>query len=182
MKVNLIIFLSLISLSMVAGQSSFHEFVITDIEGRPFPLSQLKGRKVLIVNTASKCGFTPQYKELEKLYQEYGERGFVVIGFPSNNFFRQEPGSNSEIMEFCQKNYGVSFPMMSKISVKGQDIHPLYKWLTTKNLNGHMNSNVTWNFQKYLIDEEGALVGMVVPKKSPYSPEIITWLEETTAN
>jgi glutathione peroxidase len=182
MKIKLIIFFTLISLIMVSGQNSFHDFVVTDIQGNPFPLSQLKGKKVLIVNTASKCGFTPQYEQLEKLYQEYGKNGFIVIGFPSNNFFRQEPGSNDDILAFCQKNYGVSFPMMSKISVKGQDMHPLYKWLTKKELNGRMNSNVTWNFQKYLIDEEGELIGMVVPKKSPYSPEIVTWLEGRSAN
>src|SRR5574344_1451441 len=119
-----------ISVSYFAfSQKTLHDFTVVDIEGNDYQLSQLKGKKVLVVNTASKCGLTPQYKELEQLYQHYKDQNFIIIGFPANNFMKQEPGSNSEIDEFC-KNYGVSFPMMSKISVKGIDIHPLYQWLT----------------------------------------------------
>lgn len=161
----------------VSGQKNFYDFTVTDINGEEFALSQLKGKKVLVVNTASKCGLTPQYEDLEKLYNEYKEMGLVIVGFPANNFMNQEPGTNEEIAEFCEKNYGVSFPMMSKISVKGEDMHPLYKWLTSKDLNGKMDSDVKWNFQKYMINEKGELVGMVPPRDKPYSEEILAWLK-----
>jgi glutathione peroxidase len=157
---------------------SFYDFTVKDIDGNGFNLSALKGKKVLVVNTASKCGFTPQYADLEKLYIKYGNRNFVIIGFPANNFKEQEPGTNEEIKNFCQANYGVTFPMMSKISVKGENIDPLYQWLTTKALNGVMDSEVSWNFQKYMIDESGKLVDMVPPKESPYSKKIIDWIEK----
>lgn len=155
---------------------SFYDFTVKDIDGNPFSLSTLKGKKVLVVNTASKCGFTPQYADLEKLYQEYKDKNFVIIGFPANNFMGQEPGTNEEIKNFCSVNYGVSFPMMSKISVKGKDMDPLYKWLTTKELNKVMDSNVGWNFQKYLIDEHGNLVDMAPSKEKPYSERIVNWI------
>ncbi|MBN1159338.1 MAG: glutathione peroxidase [Bacteroidales bacterium] len=155
---------------------SFHDFQVTDINGNEFDMGSLKGKKVLVVNTASKCGFTPQYADLERLYKEYGDRDFVIIGFPANNFLGQEPGTDAEIKAFCQLNYGVTFPMMSKISVRGRDIHPLYEWLTRKELNGVMNSNVSWNFQKYMIDESGNLVGMISPRENPYSDELLEWL------
>lgn len=141
-------------------------------------MNQLQGKKVMIVNTASKCGFTPQYEELESLYKEYGGDKFVIIGFPANNFLSQEPGSNAEIKEFCSSKYGVTFPMMAKISVKGSDMHPLYKWLTDKKLNGAMDSDVKWNFQKYLIDEKGRLVAVIPPKESPQSEKILKWLKD----
>ncbi|NJM16225.1 MAG: glutathione peroxidase [Bacteroidales bacterium] len=157
-------------------ETSVHDFKVTDISGNEFDMSRLKGKKVLIVNTASKCGFTPQYKELEELYKEYGGDNFVVIGFPANNFMRQEPGTNEEIQSFCQVNYGVTFPMMAKISVKGTDAHPLYTWLTTKELNGRLDSKVKWNFQKYLIDENGQLVDVVYSKESPKSEKSLTGL------
>ena len=131
-----------------------------------------------MVNTASKCGLTPQYKELEKLYKEYQDQDFVIVGFPANNFLNQEPGSNEEIAEFCEANYGVSFPMMAKISVKGDDIHPLYQWLTSKEKNGKMDSEVQWNFQKYLINEKGELVDMVKPREKPYSEKVMAFLEK----
>ncbi len=161
-----------------SSQKTFYDFTVTDIDGKEFPLSQLKGKKVMVVNTASKCGLTPQYEKLESLYQEFGGDNFIILGFPANNFMGQEPGTNEEILEFCQKNYGVTFPMMSKISVKGNDTHPLYKWLTSKSLNGKMDSNVKWNFQKYLIDESGNLVDVINPRQSPYSKEILAWLKE----
>jgi glutathione peroxidase len=156
---------------------SFYDFKVKDIDGKPFDLSSLKGKKVLVVNTASHCGNTPQYSDLEKLYEEYKNKNFVIIGFPANNFMGQEPGSNDEIKTFCTKNYGVTFPMMSKISVKGKDMDPLYKWLTEKELNGKMDSDVSWNFQKYMIDEKGQLVGYVNPREKPYSEKIIGWLK-----
>jgi glutathione peroxidase len=156
---------------------SFYDYKVKDINGNPFDLATLKGMKVLVVNTASKCGFTPQYADLEKLYKEFGGKNFIIIGFPANNFLKQEPGTNEEIKKFCMTNYGVSFPMMSKISVKGKDMAPLYKWLTSKELNGKMDSNVSWNFQKYMIDENGNLVDMVPPKDKPYTDKIINWIK-----
>ena len=158
------------------SQDGFYDFTVKDITGSDFPLSQLKGKKVLVVNTASKCGFTPQYEDLEKLYREYKDKDFVIIGFPSNDFAGQEPGSNSEIAAFCTEKFDVTFPMMEKITVKGDKIHPLYRWLTTEEENGFEDSKVSWNFQKYMIDPNGALVGYVAPKMKPYSDEIINWL------
>lgn len=155
---------------------SFHDFVVKDIYGDEFYLAELKGSKVMVVNTASRCGLTPQYEELEQLYREYGGYGFVVIGFPANNFMNQEPGTNEEIITFCQENYGVSFPMMSKISVKGNDIAPLYAWLTQKELNGKMDSRISWNFQKYLVDETGQLVDVLSPRESPLSEKVTVWI------
>jgi glutathione peroxidase len=187
---NLIIAISIISLSAsacaqqhndnnanLATSKSFYDFKVKSIDETAFDLSSLKGKKILVVNTASKCGLTPQYKDLESLYKKYGGEKFVIIGFPANNFLSQEPGSNAEIKEFCSKNYGVSFPMMSKISVKGDDMDPLYKWLTKKSENGKMDSEVQWNFQKYLIDENGHLVDVVFPKENPTSDKIVNWIE-----
>ncbi|MCK4751555.1 MAG: glutathione peroxidase [Bacteroidales bacterium] len=163
--------------ALVSAQKSFHDFTVRDIEGFDYKLSQFKGKKVLVVNTASKCGLTPQYEDLERLYREYGDNEFVIVGFPSNDFASQEPGSNEEIAIFCSEKYEVSFPLMSKISVKGEEIHPVYQWLTEESENGVEDSKVAWNFQKYLIDEQGALVGHVPPRKNPYCREIIQWLE-----
>jgi len=156
---------------------SFYDYKVYDIDGKPFDLSALKGKKVLVVNTASHCGNTPQYADLEKLYDEYKDKNLVIIGFPANNFMGQEPGTNEEIKNFCSAEYGVSFPMMSKISVKGKDMDPLYKWLTSKELNGKMDSEVTWNFQKYMINENGQLAGYANPKEKPYSDKILAWLK-----
>ena len=156
---------------------SFYDFKVETIDGGTFDMSTLKGKKVLIVNTASKCGFTPQYEDLQKLYDKYGSDNFEIIGFPANNFLGQEPGTNEEIKQFCSVNYHVTFPMMAKISVKGDDIHPLYKWLTEKDENGVMDSEVHWNFQKYLIDEQGNLVDYLRPKESPLSEKIVNWVE-----
>jgi len=156
---------------------NLYDFKVQDINGDDFDLSSLKGKKVLIVNTASECGLTPQYETLEEVYQEYGGDEFTIIGFPANNFGAQEPGSNEDIKSFCSKNYGVTFTMMSKISVKGDDIHPLYQWLTLKEKNGVEDAPVSWNFQKFMIDQNGDYVGMVSPKESPASEEIINWIE-----
>ena len=178
MKASVIVLFSvmLFAVGAMAQSKSFYDFTVTDINGKEFPLSQLKGKKVMVVNTASQCGLTKQYKTLEEVYKTYGGDKFIIIGFPANNFLSQEPGTNDEIKEFCTKNYGVTFPMMSKISVKGDDMHPLYKWLTTKSLNGVMDSEVGWNFQKYLIDESGNLVDMVKPRESPDSKRIIDFI------
>ena len=131
----------------------------------------------MIVNTASKCGYTPQYKQLEELYQKYKDKNFVIIGFPANDFLWQEPGTNEEILTFCQKNYGVSFQMMDKISVKGKKMHAIYKWLTQKTLNGVKEAPVKWNFQKFLIDEKGKFVEVYYSAESPLSEKITNWIE-----
>lgn len=162
----------------LSGQESFYDFNVKTIDGDNFNFASLKGKKVMVVNTASKCGLTPQYEELQALWEKYGGDDFVIIGFPANNFMGQEPGSDSEIATFCSENYGVTFPMMSKISVKGKDMHPLYKWLTTASLNGVEDSEVSWNFQKYLIDENGTLAKVVKPRVTPYDKEITGWLEQ----
>lgn len=159
-----------------SAQKSFYDFKVETIDGEEFDFSTLKGKKVMVVNTASKCGLTPQYKDLEALYKKYGGENFVIIGFPANNFMSQEPGSNEDIKEFCSKNYGVTFPMMSKVSVKGDDMAPIYKWLTQKSQNGVKDSEVQWNFQKYLIDEKGNLVDVIPPKESPASEKVTGWI------
>jgi glutathione peroxidase len=159
-----------------APQSTIYHFTVKTIEGEDFPLSDLKGKKIMIVNVASKCGLTPQYAQLQELYEEYKDKNFVIIGFPANNFGAQEQGSNEEIKAFCTANYGVTFPMMAKISVKGEDIAPLYRWLTVKTENGVADGEVTWNFQKFLIDEQGRWVKSIAPKDSPKSEEIMNWL------
>lgn len=164
-------------MEVFSQQSDFYDFKVKTLEGMDFDFSSLKGKKVMIVNTASKCGFTPQYKDLEDLYEKYGGK-LVIIGFPANNFFRQEPGSAEEIRNFCTRNYGVTFPMMEKISVRGGDMHPLYKWLTSKEKNGVMDSKVKWNFQKYLIDENGKLVDVIWSKEKPGSEKVIAWLSD----
>lgn len=157
---------------------SIHQFSVKDIKGNTFDLSSLKGKKVMIVNTASKCGLTPQYEQLQNLYETYKDTNFVIIGFPANNFLWQEPGTNSEIASFCSKNYGVTFPMMSKISVKGSDIHPLYEMLTQKSKNGLQNSKVKWNFQKYLINVNGELEMVISPKTLPNDTSVIEWINK----
>ena len=166
----------LLSSVSLFSQNTFYDFKVRTIDGDNFNLSSLKGKKVLVVNTASKCGLTPQYKQLQELNNKYGGEKFLIIGFPANNFLQQEPGSNAEIREFCSANYGVTFQMMEKISVKGDDIHPLYRWLTDKSLNGAMDAPVTWNFQKFMIDENGRLVGMVPPRESPDCDKIVNWI------
>jgi glutathione peroxidase len=160
------------------GQKSFYDFEVKDINGYQYDLAQLQGKKILVVNTASKCGFTPQYEDLEKLYRDYSDKDFVIIGFPSNNFAGQEPGTNEEIATFCSTKFDVTFPMMSKIEVKGEEIHPLYQWLTQASENGLEDSEVAWNFQKYMIDEHGMLIGHVPPEKKPDCKKIVSWIKK----
>ena len=173
----LISFLAISLIMIYAQTNSIHQFKVKDINGQNFDLSTLKGKKVLVVNVASKCGLTPQYEQLQELYDKYKDTGFTIVGFPANNFLNQEPGSNSEIKAFCTENYGVTFLMMDKISVKGKDQSPIYQWLTEKSKNGVLDSEVSWNFQKYMIDEDGKLVDFVAPKQSPMSDKIIKWIE-----
>lgn len=151
---------------------SIYDFKVEGLTGETIDFSTFKGKKILIVNTASKCGLTPQYEGLEKLYKEHG-KNLVIVGFPSNDFMAQEPGNSEEIAAFCKKNYGVTFPMASKIEVIGKDMAPIYQWLTNKKYNHYEDSKVKWNFQKYLIDEKGNLVGVFSPKTTPDDPELL---------
>lgn len=161
----------LISFSTI-NATDLYDFKVTTISGEEFDLSSLKGKKVMIVNTASKCGYTPQYEDLQAIYSLYKDQDFVIVGFPANNFMKQEPGSDKEIETFCQKNYGVTFPMMSKISVKGDDIDPLYAYLTSTT-----DSKVKWNFQKYLINPDGSIAGVISSGEKPNSSRIVEWIE-----
>jgi glutathione peroxidase len=161
----------------VMTKETIYQFKVEDLSGNSFDFASLKGKKVMIVNTASKCGLTPQYKDLEAIYKEYKDKGFVIVGFPANNFASQEPGTNEEIGAFCQQNYGVTFPMMDKVSVKGDDMCEVYKFLTQKSKNGLQDSEVEWNFQKYLINEKGELVKVIKPKTLPTDPEVINWIK-----
>jgi glutathione peroxidase len=157
-------------------KSSIYEFKVDGLSGGIIDFSQFKGKKILIVNTASKCGFTPQYEYLEKLYEKYKDK-LVIVGFPANNFGSQEPGTNDEIKAFCTKNYGVTFPMAAKVSVKGDDIAPIYKWLTNKSENGVMDADIKWNFTKFLLDENGNLIAKFDSKIGPMSDDIVKYLQ-----
>lgn len=156
---------------------SIYDFKVTALDGGTIDFSQFKGKKILIVNTASKCGFTPQYKALQAISEKYKDR-LVIVGFPSNDFFRQEPGSDEKIATFCQQNYGVTFPMASKIDVKGRNMAPIYLWLTQKKHNNFADSKVKWNFQKYLINEKGELVAMFKSSTAPDAPEVLSAIEK----
>ena len=170
---SILLIMSLTSNSQVSTDDSIHQFKVADISGNIFDFSELKGKKVMIVNTASKCGLTYQYESLQKLYSQYKDFNFVIIGFPSNDFLWQEPGSNEQIMDFCEENYGVTFPMMSKIVVKGSKKHPIYQFLTQKSKNDFKDSKVTWNFQKYLINKDGKIEKIIAPRTRPDSEEIV---------
>lgn len=162
---------------MEQQNENIYQFQVTDLYGSEFDFSKLKGKKIMIVNTASECGLTPQYAELQKLYDSYKDKNFVIVGFPANNFGGQEPGSDKQIAAFCKENYGVTFPMMSKISVKGDDMHEVYHFLTEKDKNGLEDSEVAWNFQKYLLNDDGELVMVIAPKTLPTDPSIVEWIE-----
>ncbi|HVG11789.1 MAG TPA: glutathione peroxidase [Flavisolibacter sp.] len=162
--------------SLFISGSSIYDFKVTGLEGAEIDFAQFKGKKILIVNTASACGYTPQYEELEALHKKYGKK-LVVIGFPANNFGNQESGTNAEIKEFCKRNYGVTFPMAEKVSVTGEDIHPLFKYLTEEaKALGTADPVVKWNFTKFLIDEKGKLVKVFPSKVKPMSEEITVYL------
>jgi len=174
----ILFFTSTILTAQDMDKQSIHQFKVTDLYGKSFDFSTLKGKKIMVVNTASECGLTPQYEQLQAVYEKYKDKNFVIVGFPANNFGAQEPGSDKDIATFCQKNYGVSFLMMSKISVKGDDMHELYQFLTQKSKNGLEDSKVAWNFQKYLLDENGHLVKVIHPKVLPNDNSIIEWIEK----
>ena len=156
---------------------SIHQFTATDIRGTSFDFSDLEGKKVMIVNTASRCGLTPQYEKLQDLYDQYKESDFTIVGFPSNDFMGQEPGSDEKIATFCSENYGVGFKMMSKIIVKGKDKHDIYQFLTDKKQNQTSDNEVEWNFQKYLLNRQGELEKVIAPQTSPLDKEITDWIE-----
>lgn len=179
LHISIVVIAALLMLPVfLAGQTqNFYDFTVKDIDRNEFSFEQLKGKKVMVVNVASKCGYTPQYEQLQKIYEAYGGDDFTIIAFPANNFMGQEPGTDEEIKSFCSENYGVSFPVMSKISVKGKDMNEVYQWLTSKELNGVEDSSVKWNFQKYLISEDGILEKVLNPKTKPDAPEIIEWIE-----
>lgn len=178
MKISLLLvaIAALSAFTVKMNTASFYDLKAKTIDGKEFSFADLKGKKVMIVNTASKCGYTHQYEDLEKLFKAYKDKNFVIIGFPANNFGKQEPGTNDEIKEFCTKNYGVTFQMMEKIDVKGDDMNAVYKWLTSKELNGKMDSSVKWNFQKYLIDEKGNLVDVAYSNDKPMDDKIVNWI------
>lgn len=169
----------MIRLLLMAGvlsvAMSLYDFKVPSLDGGSIDFSQYKGKKILIVNTASKCGYTPQYADLEKLYEQYKGK-LVIVGFPANNFREQEPGTNTEIKEFCTKNYGVTFPMAEKVSVKGDDIHPLFKYLVAEAGKMGIEDPIKWNFTKFLVDEKGKLVAVFPSKVKPTSEEVTKYL------
>ncbi len=169
---------SLIMLSAFTfpDNNSIHSFKVKSIEGKTIDFASFKGKKILVVNTASKCGYTPQYEALQKVYNEYKDK-LVIIGFPANNFGGQEPGSDGEIQEFCKARFGVTFPLASKVSVKGSDMAPIYKWLTSKEENGVLDAEIKWNFGKFLLDENGKLIQYFPSAVKPDSEEILKWVK-----
>jgi glutathione peroxidase len=169
---NKLLLTGMVMTASLFGASSVHEFTLNSIDGRPAPLSAYQGKVVLIVNVASRCGFTPQYAGLEALYEKYKDRGFVILGFPANNFGGQEPGTNEEIKTFCSTKYNVTFPMYSKISVKGDDKAPLYQFLTAT------GGEIQWNFTKFLVDKNGKVVARFEPKVTPESPDVASAIEK----
>jgi glutathione peroxidase len=160
------------------GASNVLDFTLNSIDGKPAPLAQYQGKVVLIVNVASRCGFTPQYEGLEKVYEKYKDKGFVILGFPANNFGGQEPGTNEEIKTFCSSKYNVKFPMYAKISVKGNDIHPLYQFLTDKQTNPTTGGDIQWNFTKFLIGKDGKVIARFESPVKPESPEVTGAIEK----
>ncbi|MFM7645296.1 MAG: glutathione peroxidase [Sphingomonadales bacterium] len=172
MKLIITFLMSLIAFPI----GSIYDFSVPGLEGKEIRFADFKGKKILIVNTASRCGLTPQYEGLEQLYKTYGKK-LVIVGFPANNFMGQEPGSNEEISEFCKRNYGVSFPMAEKVSVKGNDTHPLYKYLKEQAKSKDFNDPVSWNFGKFLLDEKGELIATFSPRTDPMSKDILKWFD-----
>lgn len=165
------------SAPVLAQSKDFYSYTAETIDGEPFSMSSLKGKKVMVVNVASACGLTPQYEQLQELYTEYKALGFEIIAFPANNFLNQESGTNEDIKAFCSMKFRITFPIMSKISVKGNTKHPLYQWLTEKKYNNTKNASVKWNFQKFLINRDGTLHDVISPRTSPKDAAIIDWIK-----
>jgi len=166
----------------MAGEQSIFLFTMNSIDGKPTPLSVYQGKVVLLVNVASRCGFTPQYSALERVYEKYKGRGFVIVGIPANNFGSQEPGTNAEIKTFCSTKYNVTFPMMAKVSVKGSDITPLYSYLTDKSANPSTGGEIQWNFTKFLIGPDGKPAARFEPDVTPDDPKVIAAIEKTLSS
>jgi len=172
---------SLFSTAPAPAAESIHEFTVNSIDGKPASLADYKGKVVLLVNVASRCGFTPQYKGLEALYRRYKDRGLVVLGFPANNFMRQEPGTNEEILTFCKRSYDVTFPIFAKISVRGSDTAPLYRFLTDKQANPKTGGGISWNFAKFLAGRDGRIIDRFGPATAPESRNIVAAIERALA-
>jgi len=168
--------------TLMAAEKNVHDFILNSIDGQPAPLAAYKGKVVLLVNVASKCGYTPQYTALEAIYEKYKDRGFVIVGVPANNFGSQEPGSNAEIKTFCSSKYHVTFPMMAKVSVKGSDITPLYQFLTDKSANPQTGGEIQWNFTKFLVGPDGRVIARFEPNVTPDSPEVTSAIEKALAS
>ncbi len=166
----------LLSAFVIPDQPSIHSFKVKSVEGGMIDFASFKGKKILVVNTASQCGYTPQYEGLQKLYEQ-NKNKLVIVGFPANNFMGQEPGTDTEINQFCKSRYGVTFPLASKISVKGNDMAPIYKWLTSKAENGVLDATISWNFNKFLLDENGKMIAYFGSKITPDSEEILKYLK-----
>lgn len=177
-KLKLIILLFLVSFQIAGQKKSLHDFKAQTIDGSEYDFSTLKGKKVMIVNIATGCSLAPQLKKLQELYEEFGGDDFEIIAFPCNDFGNQEPGQNDEIKEICSNKYEVTFQLMEKIKIKGDNPHPIYKWLTSSDENGTLESKVTWNYQKFIIDKNGEVVESFSPITSPKSSRIIEWLME----
>jgi glutathione peroxidase len=174
----LMLCLAFCAAAVLAGGKSIYDYTLNSIDGQPTPLGNYKGKVVMLVNVASRCGFTPQYTALESIYEKYKDRGFVIVGIPANNFGAQEPGTNQEIKTFCSSKYNVKFPMMAKVSVKGDDTTPLYQYLTDKSANPKTGGEIQWNFTKFLVGPDGQIVARFEPKVTPDSPEVTSAIEE----
>jgi len=173
--------MALLGMSVMAAEKTIFDFTLNSIDGQPTPLSTFKGKVVLLVNVASRCGYTPQYLGLESIYEKYKDRGFVIVGIPANNFGGQEPGTNQEIKTFCTAKYNVTFPMMAKVSVKGSDITPLYQFLTDKSLNPDTGGEIAWNFTKFLVGPDGKVTARFDSKVEPDSPQVTGAIEKALA-
>src|SRR5712664_2967480 len=179
---KLFVLLALLGTTLMAAEKTVYDFTLNSIEGQTTPLASFKGKVVLLVNVASRCGFTPQYAGLEALYEKYKDRGFVIVGIPANNFGAQEPGSNQEIKTFCTSKYHVTFPMMAKVSVKGSDITPLYQFLTDKAANPQTGGEIQWNFTKFLIGPDGHVIKRFEPEVTPDSPDVTSAIQKALAS
>ncbi len=179
---KLFVLIALLGASLLAAEKTVFDFTLNSIDGQPAPLSAFKGKVVLLVNVASRCGYTPQYAGLEALYEKYKDRGFVIVGIPANNFGAQEPGTNQEIKTFCTSKYHVTFPMMAKVSVKGDDIAPLYQFLTDKNLNPKTGGEIGWNFTKFMVGPDGKILARFDSAIEPDSAPVTSAIEKALAS
>lgn len=178
---KLFMLMAVLGMGVMAAEKTVYDFTLNSIDGQPMPLSSFKGKVVLLVNVASRCGYTPQYTALESIYEKYKDRGFVIVGFPANNFGAQEPGTNQEIKTFCTAKYHVTFPMMAKVSVKGSDITPLYQFLTDKTAHPDTGGEIGWNFTKFLVGPDGRVIARFDSAVEPDSPQVTGAIEKALA-